>query len=71
MDTQLLDVNLLTSDHQESMLALEAVDGVAPMTERARRAVVRGGILRAMRAIGRSASPSAMRDSPSVGPFPP
>jgi hypothetical protein len=32
--TQLLDLTLLAPDIQEAVLALEAVDGVEPMSER-------------------------------------
>lgn len=39
--TQLLDLTLLAPDIQEALLALEAVDGVEPMSERELRAVVR------------------------------
>lgn len=39
--TQLFDMTLLAPDIQEQILALEAVDGVEPITERAARRVVR------------------------------
>ena len=41
--TQLLDLTLLAPDVQEAVLALEAVDGAEPMTERALRAVAHAG----------------------------
>jgi len=39
--TQILDLLLLAPDIQEQVLALEAVDGVEPLSERALRGVVR------------------------------
>lgn len=39
--TQLLDLLLLAPDIQERVLALEAIDGVEPMAERALRGLVR------------------------------
>ncbi len=41
--TQLLDVLLLAPDLQLAVLALEAVDGAEPMSERALRAVAHAG----------------------------
>jgi len=41
--TQLLDLLLLAPDLQQAVLALEAIDGAEPMSERALRAVVHAG----------------------------
>lgn len=41
--TQLLDLLLVAPDLQVAVLALEAVDGAEPMSERARRAVAHAG----------------------------
>lgn len=41
--TQLLDLLLLAPDLQQAILALEAVDGAEPMSERALRAVAHAG----------------------------
>ena len=41
--TQLLDLLMLAPDLQEAVLALEAVDGAEPMSERALRAVAHAG----------------------------
>ena len=41
--SQLFDLALLAPDIQESVLDLEAVDGVEPMAERSLRAVARAG----------------------------
>ena len=38
--TQLLDLTLLAPDLQDAVLAMEAVDGVDPMSERSLRAIV-------------------------------
>ena len=47
--TQLLDLLMLAPDLQEAVLALEAVDGVEPMAERALRAVAHAGNWRKQR----------------------
>jgi hypothetical protein len=47
--TQLLDLLLLAPDLQQAVLALEAVDGAEPMSERALRAVAHAGSWRAQR----------------------
>ena len=39
--TQLLDLTLLAADIQEHLLALEAIDGIEPLTERALRSMTR------------------------------
>ena len=41
--TQLLDLFLLAPDLQQAVLALEAVDGAEPLSERALRAVAHAG----------------------------
>lgn len=41
--TQLLDLLLLAPDLQAAVLAMEAVDGAEPMSERALRAVAHAG----------------------------
>lgn len=41
--THLLDLTLLAPDLQERILALEAIDGAEPMSERALRAVAHAG----------------------------
>jgi len=57
--THLLDLTLLAPDLQDEVLALEAVDGVEPMAERALRAVVRAGSWREQRERRKSIGPRA------------
>ena len=59
--TQLFDLIVLAADHQEQVLALEAVDGAEPMSEWTLREVAHAGTWAEQRAVWAKLSASGTR----------